>query len=53
MTGTPFAILGAVRGPCARAGNPKNVIDALVAEASSCDCDHLLQTAMLYSGMLD
>ena len=44
--GNAFAILGRTTGALRRAGLPQEEIDDYVAEATSGDYDHLLQTTM-------
>ena len=44
--GNAFAILGRTTGALRRAGLPQEEIDDYVAEATSGDYDHLLQTNM-------
>jgi len=44
--GNAFAILGKVQRELKRGGVPKAEVDEFVAEATSGDYDHLLQTAM-------
>jgi len=44
--GNAFAILGAVKEAMRRGGVDKSEIDQFMAEATSGDYDHLLQTAM-------
>ena len=46
--GNAFAILGNCQRQARRAGVPKTDIDAFLAEATSGDYDHLLQTCMTY-----
>jgi hypothetical protein len=52
VDGNAFAVMGAVRRALKRAGNPPEVLDAYLREAQSGDYDHLLQTSMLYAGMV-
>ena len=44
--GNAFAIMGAVTKAMRRGGCTKDEIDAFVAEATSGDYDHVLQTCM-------
>ena len=44
--GNAFAILGRTAGALRRAGVPQEEIDEYLAEATSADYDHLLQTTM-------
>jgi hypothetical protein len=44
--GNAFAILGRTASALRRAGVPKEEIDEYLAEATSGDYDHLLQTTM-------
>ena len=46
--GNAVAILGRTAAALRRAGVPKDEIDAYVAEATSGDYDHLLQTTMAW-----
>lgn len=50
IDGNAFAIIGAMNKALRKAGNEKNVIDAFMAEATSGDYDHVIQTAMVYNG---
>jgi hypothetical protein len=44
--GNPFAILGRCQQAARQAGLPKPEIDSFIAEATSDDYDHLLQTCL-------
>lgn len=46
--GNAFAVLGNVRRALVRGGVPREEVDEFMAEATSGDYDHLLQTAMAW-----
>lgn len=45
VDGNAFAIMGTVRKDLRRAGNPPEVIDAIIEDMMSGDYDHLLAVA--------
>lgn len=44
--GNAFVLMGKVSGALRRAGVPKEEVDEFMAEATSGDYDHLIQTCM-------
>jgi hypothetical protein len=48
-----FMIVGHVGKALRRAGNSPEVIKTFRAEATSGDYDHLIQTSMVYAGMME
>lgn len=49
IDGNAFVIMGAVRKALRRAGQPSDVIDRFIKEATAGDYDHLLQVVLAYT----
>ena len=52
IDGNAFSIIGFTQRELRRAGNSTEIIDQYQDEATSGDYDHVIQTSMLYCGML-